>query len=550
MKKILLSIALLPLLTVAVNYPKLPTDFKPNCYEYYYKIDLKKGSYKVNINKNSVIATQNWYILPLKSYKQNRQNFSYTTNIWNNVTFLTDDNYKTYLQLDTWKYKEIIIKLNQPIKNNTFRFIFDFYSKYFTPILFISSDGENYTQVTQQNITNFDFKYLKIWFQPTYKNEIREKIKIYELNFVDNKSFMLLKVPADGKVEFFSNYKCKQYLYMPTVYDNIPIDSQTATITVNLEENPKFNANLETDKDNDWIIDTEDNCPNIVNPQQKDSDWDGKWDVCSDMDKDWVIWYKDNCPDIYNPDQKDINNNWVWDACEFDKDKDWIFDSIDNCITTPNPDQKDLDNDWIWDACDNCKYYNPKQEDKNNNWIWDVCEQKEKYLKEHDKDKDWIIDYKDNCPTKKNPDQKDTDKDWVWDACDNCSNIYNPDQKDTDKNWIWDICEDVDKDWIVWYQDNCPYIYNPDQKDQNNNWIWNVCEDKDWDWIIFQKDNCPYTYNPNQKDTDKDWIWDVCDKKDNRFIESNKWFFVALMILIAVIFSSGIWWMVNKIKGM
>ena len=74
-KKVLILFALLPLLTTAVDYPKLHSNFQPNCYEYYKQIELKKWSYKLNINKSSVIAIQNWYILPIKPYKKNNQNY-------------------------------------------------------------------------------------------------------------------------------------------------------------------------------------------------------------------------------------------------------------------------------------------------------------------------------------------------------------------------------------------------------------------------------------------------------------------------------------------
>lgn len=167
----------------------------------------------------------------------------------------------------------------------------------------------------------------------------------------------------------------------------------------------------------------------------------------------------------------------------------------------------DSDNDWISNLNDNCpKDYNPKQLDSSSNWIWDVCD---------DKDNDNIIWKLDNCPI-----------------------IYNPEQKDINKNWIWDACEiDSDKDWIFDSIDNCIKNYNPEQKDTDKDSIWDSC------------DNCIEKNNVNQKDIDKDLIWDSCDTKDNRFIESNKYFFIWLMLIVTFLFLFAIYVMIKKVNN-
>jgi hypothetical protein len=60
---------------------------------------------------------------------------------------------------------------------------------------------------------------------------------------------------------------------------------------------------LDTDNDDDGIVNPLDNCPFAANPDQSDVDTDGVGDVC------------DNCPEVYNPDQTDSDSNGRGDAC-------------------------------------------------------------------------------------------------------------------------------------------------------------------------------------------------------------------------------------------
>jgi hypothetical protein len=77
------------------------------------------------------------------------------------------------------------------------------------------------------------------------------------------------------------------------------------------------------DEDQDELCSTEDNCPNIPNPEQIDTDMDGVGDAC------------DNCWDVPNPDQTDDDGDEIGDLC-------------DDLVCTPDglPDQCDgIDND-------------------------------------------------------------------------------------------------------------------------------------------------------------------------------------------------------------
>jgi C1A family cysteine protease len=83
---------------------------------------------------------------------------------------------------------------------------------------------------------------------------------------------------------------------------------------------PKFSP------DPDGFGDACDNCPNINNPYQNDTDGDKVGDLC------------DNCPTVRNPSQTDSNNNKIGDACDpcplgtKDTDGDGIQDECDSCL--------------------------------------------------------------------------------------------------------------------------------------------------------------------------------------------------------------------------
>lgn len=169
------------------------------------------------------------------------------------------------------------------------------------------------------------------------------------------------------------------------------------------------------DFDADGVPDCIDNCPEVRNPDQADSDGDGIGDACdayhgdnrADNDGDGIANGTDNCPDVPNEDQAD-------------RDQDRIGDVCDNCPDVPNPQQTDREGDGVGDACDNCRDVpNPDQADPDEDGIGTAC---------------------DNCPNVANPGQRDSDGDGVGDACDNCPEVANPDQLDSDGDGTGDAC--------------------------------------------------------------------------------------------------------------
>ncbi|MFN2510080.1 MAG: thrombospondin type 3 repeat-containing protein [Pyrinomonadaceae bacterium] len=147
------------------------------------------------------------------------------------------------------------------------------------------------------------------------------------------------------------------------------------------------------DQDNDGVIDADDNCPTVANPDQANNDGDAFGDVCDpdddndgqsdadeaacgsdplnassksmdtdgdnnpdcvdpDDDNDGVVDASDNCPFVSNADQTDTDSDGLGNSCDSDDDNDGVLDGSDNCPLTPNPNQEDFDLDGIGDVCD------------------------------------------------------------------------------------------------------------------------------------------------------------------------------------------------------
>ena len=92
----------------------------------------------------------------------------------------------------------------------------------------------------------------------------------------------------------------------------------TLACTVAAESSPM------NDKDQDTIVDDQDNCPDIANTAQTDEDGDGIGNVCdlcpldreNDPDGDGLCFAQDNCPDVANPEQTDSDFDGWGDACD------------------------------------------------------------------------------------------------------------------------------------------------------------------------------------------------------------------------------------------
>jgi hypothetical protein len=331
----------------------------------------------------------------------------------------------------------------------------------------------------------------------------------------------------------------------------------------NLQGQPPYTGGTLPDTDGDGVVDVNDNCSAIANPQQEDLDNDNIGDVCDDdRDGDTVDNTVDNCPNDANTDQADADNDGVGDACDTpsngtDSDNDTIPDTTDNCPNNANTDQADADNDGVGDVCDstpngadsdsdtipdttdNCPNdANTDQADLDNDNIGDVCDSTPNGA---DSDSDTIPDATDNCPNDANTDQADLDNDNIGDVCDddrdgdtvnntvdNCPNYNNTNQKDTDNDGQGDVCDstpngdDTDDDTIPDVTDNCPNDANVYQADSDGDGQGDVCDtDRDGDTVNNDVDNCPDHSNLDQVDTDGDGQGDTCDPTPNGIDSDN-----------------------------
>lgn len=320
--------------------------------------------------------------------------------------------------------------------------------------------------------------------------------------------------------------------------------------------------------DEPWVTYTLacDNCGDIFNPNQINTDCDASGDVCDgcpyvatdgpsgNQDADCLDDACDNCVATPNADQADTDGDGDGDACDncpgvanpsvlgpgtetqLDADGDGFGDACDTCIQVPNVDQIDADGDELGDACDNCvDVPNLDQRDGDDDGVGDACDNCPSVQTGDitDRDLDGVGDACDNCLDDANGDQSDLDDDGWGDVCDNCPVFGNAEQSDQDGDGWGDFCDDcpetpdplqldVDLDGVGDACDNCLGLANSPQQDTDADGLGDACdlcefmpsdnnEDRDGDGVGDICDNCPDDPNPDQADADGDTLGDACD---------------------------------------
>jgi len=95
----------------------------------------------------------------------------------------------------------------------------------------------------------------------------------------------------------------------------------------------------EDDLDLDGVTIDEDNCPDVFNAEQIDTDLDGIGDECdplTDSDDDGIADDEDLCPSVGDPDQVDTDGDGLGDECDDDDDGDGVDDQADACPLDAN----------------------------------------------------------------------------------------------------------------------------------------------------------------------------------------------------------------------
>ncbi|OGJ45806.1 hypothetical protein A2272_00180 [Candidatus Peregrinibacteria bacterium RIFOXYA12_FULL_33_12] len=211
---------------------------------------------------------------------------------------------------------------------------------------------------------------------------------------------------------------------------------------------------------------------------------DGTVQLSLDSDKDGIKDLQDNCPDVANKDQlntdKDTNGG---DACDDDDDNDGVLD-VNDCAPTDTTKWK------------SANYYLDSDGDAYGSGSAVAICGDNNY-----KPAGYSSNNTDNCSAVSNPDQKNTDNDLKGDACD----------LDDDSDRVADTQDCAPTDASKWKSAN--YYLDSDNDSYGSDSGQSVCVGNSMPqgYSSNNTDNCPDISNADQQDSNNNGVGDACD---------------------------------------
>ncbi|PIR43663.1 hypothetical protein COV24_01240 [candidate division WWE3 bacterium CG10_big_fil_rev_8_21_14_0_10_32_10] len=281
-----------------------------------------KNNKNIAILENNTKSFQPYTILA----KQVNTPYTIVSNLGQpDETFMYDSNITTYAEynLITGGSNEITwtITYDKPISTNTFNFSMDKFVQYPTNITIEASSPQRKVLVDNAEVKNVRMSFPQTTAQTWLVTmKYTQPLRITEMGFEE---FPVNNI-QQNYIRFLARVGMTYALYT----------EPDKSVYINTGESGNLNNS------NDAI-------QNILLPAKKLNTLYKP----ADIDKDGILDSLDNCPNIVNTDQKDINKNNIGDACE-DFDHDGILNIKDNCPEYPNSMQQDKDGDGIGDHCD------------------------------------------------------------------------------------------------------------------------------------------------------------------------------------------------------
>jgi len=179
----------------------------------------------------------------------------------------------------------------------------------------------------------------------------------------------LLAVTTDSSITFTWNQSIDDITGNDLVKYNLRVGTTSNGNEILSGKTPSWWPNTEHNESWTLYLDMTQYCNIYWSVQSQDgsymrSEWAPEQITKYDPDGDGLGYACDNCPEIFNPNQADTDNDEVGDSCDIctDTDGDGYGNpgfpantcEVDNCPDSANPDQLNSDGDDFGDVCDIC----------------------------------------------------------------------------------------------------------------------------------------------------------------------------------------------------